>query len=191
MALRSYHEVNGKLPPAVVSRKDGQPLYSWRVLLLPYLDQDSLYKQFKLDEPWDSPHNKPLSGETPRCYVPAGGGMDGPGLTRYQVFVGPGTAFERPGLTWADFPAGPENTILVVEAAEPMPWSKPVDLHYRPDKPLPSLGVYSKPVHFLCYELWRKPGFNACFGDGATRFISSETDEKTIRAFITRSGGEK
>jgi hypothetical protein len=53
---------------------------------------------------------------------------------------------------------------------------------------LPSLGgVFRKPAHFLCYEVWRKPGFNACFGDGTTRFVTSDTDEKTIRRLVTRS----
>jgi hypothetical protein len=57
---------------------------------------------------------------------------------------------------------------------------------------LPALGgVFRKPVHFLCYEIRRKPGFTACFGDGTSRFISSQTPEKTIRAIITRNGGEK
>jgi hypothetical protein len=59
-ALRSYHEAHGKLPPAVGRDKAGRPLYSWRVLLLPYLEEPFLYAKFNLDEPWDSPTNKPL-----------------------------------------------------------------------------------------------------------------------------------
>jgi hypothetical protein len=193
LALRTYHDVHGKLPPAVVTAKDDKPLYSWRVLLLPFLAEDELYKQFHLDEPWDSPHNKTLLGKTPWCYVPAlGANKDGPGLTRHQVLVGPGRAFEREGLTWDDFPDGLANTLLVVEAGEPVPWTKPADLAYHPGEPLPPLGgVFEKPVHFLCYELWRKPGFVGCFADGTTRFISSKNDERTIRSLITRNGGEK
>ena len=73
-----------------------------------------------------------------------------------------------------------------------MPWSKPVDLAYSPDRPLPPLGgAFTRPVHFLCYPLGRKAGFNACFGDGTVRFISSTTGEGTIRALITRNGGEQ
>jgi hypothetical protein len=106
--------------------------------------------------------------------------------------VGPGTAFERAGLTLKDFPDGVENALLVVEAAEPVPWSKPADLVYDPDGPLPPLGCpFSRPVHFLCYEVYRKPGFNAVFGDGSSRFIDSRADEKTLRGLITRNGGEK
>jgi hypothetical protein len=184
LALRQYHEQYGRLPPAIVRGKNDQPLYSWRVLLLPYLEQERLYEDFHLDEPWDSPHNRVLLEETPRCYEPALGGLDLPGLTRYQVFVGPRTAFEQD-----DFPDGLTDIILVAEAATPVHWSKPVDLEYAPDKPLPSLGsAFSQPVHVLCYEVQRKAGFNACFADGSCRFIGSTTDEKTVRGLITRSG---
>jgi Protein of unknown function (DUF1559) len=182
-ALRSYCEQNGGLPPAVVRAPDGRPLYGWRVLLLPYLEQDDLYKQFHLDEPWDSDHNKRLLAKTPRYYEPVGGGPDPPGLTRYQVFVGPGTAFERDGLAWEEV----SNTLLVVEAAEPVPWSKPAELTYDPGRPLPPLGCpFPRPVHLFGYDLWRTPGFNACFADnGPTRFITRDTDEKTLRGLIT------
>jgi hypothetical protein len=191
-ALRLYHEAHGRLPPAVARGKDGEPLYSWRVLLLPYIEQGSLYQQFHLDEPWDGPHNMKLAEKTPKCYEPALGGEDAPGLTRYQVFVGMGTAFERDGLTWEDFPDGLAATILVAEAGQSVPWSKPADLAYDPGQPLPLLGsVFTKPAHFLCYEIRREPGFNACFADATSRFISSRTDERTIRGLITRNGGEK
>jgi hypothetical protein len=162
------------------------------VLLLPYLGERELYQQFKLDEPWDSPHNKALLEPAPDDYTPSLHHIDPPGLTRYQVFIGPGTAFEREGLTWYDFPDGLANTLLVVEAGEPVPWSKPADLAYDPEKPLPPLGgVFSKPVKVVCYEVRRQLGFTACFADGTTRFISSKTDEATLRALITRNGGEK
>ncbi|HZY84866.1 MAG TPA: DUF1559 domain-containing protein [Gemmataceae bacterium] len=193
-AFQNYHEVNGRYPPAVVRDKDGRALYSWRVLLLPYLERDQLYREFRLDEPWDSPHNQTLLTRMPSCYTAAFFGTPGAeqGLTHYQVLVGPGTAFEREGLTEADFPDGLANTLFVVEAARPVLWTQPTDLTYDPDSPLPPLGgPFTKPVHFLCHEVWRKPGFNAGFGDGSTRFISSKTDEAVLRALITRNGGER
>src|SRR5262245_9559054 len=57
LALLNYHAAHGQFPPAVVRSPDGQPLYSWRVLLLPYLEEDQLYRRFKLDQPWNSPNN--------------------------------------------------------------------------------------------------------------------------------------
>jgi hypothetical protein len=190
LAMENYHGVFGKLPPAVVRAKDGRPLYSWRVLLLPFLEEDQLYERFHRDEPWDSPHNKALLKAPLRSYNPFG--KDDLELTRYQVIIGPRTAFEKDGLTWDDFADGRANTLLVVEAGEPVPWSKPVDLTYDPSKPLPPLGAgFTRPVHFLCYEVWRKPGFVACFADGSGCFIPASTDEKTVRGFMTRNGGEK
>jgi hypothetical protein len=192
-AMHTYHDIYKKLPPAVVTDKQGRPLYSWRVLLLPFLEEKGLYEQFHLDEPWDSPHNQKLLEEMPRCYLPQLGGNDPPGLTRYQVLVGPGTAFERPGLTLTpqDFPDGLASTLLVVEAGEAVPWSKPADLAYNPKGPLPSLGgAFARPVHFLCYEVGRRPGFTATFADGNARFLRGDLDEPTLRGLITRNGGE-
>jgi hypothetical protein len=189
-AIRYYHDTFKCLPPPAVYSKNGKPLLSWRVLLLPFLEESELYRQFKLDEPWDSPHNKPLLETVPGCYCMHG--IVRPPLTHYRAFVGPGTAFERDGLTWRDFPDGLENTILIVEASEPIPWTKPDELVYDPAKPLPSLGGHdTKPFYFLRFETSRKPGFSAVFADGTARFITSQPDEKTLRALITRNGGEE
>ncbi len=192
LCLQSYHEINGMLPPAVVTDRNGKPLYSWRVLLLPYLDEVETYREFKLDEPWDSPHNKKLCEKIPRCYQAENNDAP-PGHTHYQVLVGPGTAFERPGLklTLGDFPDGLTETILVVEASTPVPWAKPDDLVYDPNGPLPPMGgLFEVPIKFLCYPVGRRPGFNAVFADTKVRFIPSSTAEATLRALITRNGGE-
>jgi hypothetical protein len=119
-------------------------------------------------------------------------GGDDPGFTCLQVLVGPGTAFEKPGLTFKDFPDGLSNTILVVEAEEPVPWSKPVDLTYDPNGPLPKFGGrFTIPTRFLHCRFGGRPCFNAAFGDGWRLSILSDTDEKIIRALVTRNGGEK
>src|SRR5688572_25637350 len=88
VALHDYRDTYGKWPPAVVTDKAGKPLYSWRVALLPFLEQQELHKRFKLDEPWDSPANQKLLTETPRCYVRIFPFPDNPpGTTRYQAIV--------------------------------------------------------------------------------------------------------
>jgi hypothetical protein len=182
IGLHDYQDVNGRLPPAVVYGKDGKALHSWRVLLLPYLEEEDLYKQFRLDEPWDSPHNIKLLPKMPPVYRPYKEG-DGtrPYCTYYQVFVGKGTAFEgREGLHLpGDFPDGTSNTILVVEAGEAVPWTKPKDLLYAADRPLPFLGGISK------------NDFRVTMADASARTISKETSEATIRAAITRNGGDE
>jgi hypothetical protein len=140
LAIQAYHDAYKRLPPGVVYSKDGKPLYSWRVLLLPFLEENQLYRKFKLEEPWDSPDNKKLLEETPRCYLPFAPLDDPPGFTRYQAITGLGTAFEGKRLTFKDFSDDRASTMLVAEAAQPVPWSKPVDLAYDPESPLPDFG---------------------------------------------------
>src|SRR5262245_3545388 len=141
MAMHNYAGTHGRLPPAVVYGKDGQPLYSWRVLLLPYIEQGELFKQFHLDEPWDSPHNSRLLERMPGSYAQPSGkkSLVPPYHTVCHVFVGKGTAFEegRGVKIQEDFPDSTSNTILVIEAGTPVPWTKPEDLVYDPDGPLP------------------------------------------------------
>jgi hypothetical protein len=199
----SMHNYNGfyrQLPPAVVYDRDGNPLYSWRVLLLPYIEEDALYNEFHLDEPWDSPHNKPLVARMPKFYArPGEWPAKEPYATYYQVFDGPGAVFDSDkskGLKpfrvaghslmqsnatrrLADITDGTPNTFLIAEAAEPVPWTKPADLHFDPDGPLPKLGGSFN------------GNFNVIMADGTVRFIKTRsTSEKTIRAAITANGGE-
>jgi hypothetical protein len=162
---------------------DGKPLYSWRVLILPYIEQGALYKEFRLDEPWDSPHNIALLPRMPSSYTPPRykTALVPPHHTICHVFVGKGTPFDGPkGRTLrSDFPDGRSNTLLLVEAGEPVPWTKPEDIPFDPDGPLPPLrGLF-------------RDGFRACTADGARRFIRYDTPEASLRAAITRNGGEQ
>jgi hypothetical protein len=179
LAMHSYRDEHGRFPPAVVS-KDGRPLYSWRVLLLPYLERQNLYKQFHHDEPWDSEHNKKLLA-VPGVYAsPWGDKENADGVTCYQVLVGPGAAFEgRQGLRTEDFSDGTANTLLVVEAAEAVPWTSPRDVAYQPGKPLPRFGGHTP------------GGFRAAYADGYVGLVPADTPEKTLRALITRNGSER
>jgi hypothetical protein len=164
-------------PPAMV--KQGKALLSWRVALLPFIGEDQLYKQFKLDEPWDSPHNKKLLTKIPKIYADPTGKSRDPSATYYQVFVGPHAAFEKHAwYSVAHVPDGLSNTIFIVEAANPVPWTKPEDLHFAPDEPIPELGGVF-------------PGlFHAAFGDGAVYAISKKIDPGTLRNAIMRDDGQ-
>ncbi len=180
LAIHAYAGVNNHLPAAAIYSEDGKPLLSWRVAILPYIEQDALYKQFKLDEPWDSPHNKKLLDQMPKIYAPVAGQVPDKHSTFYQVFTGKGTVFPGPtGIRFTDITDGTSNTVMVVEGGEAVPWTKPAELPYAPNKPLPLLGGM-----FV-------GGFNAALADGSVHFLKDSIDPKTLRALITRNGGEK
>jgi hypothetical protein len=196
LALHNLNDVHKRLPPAALCDKQGKPCLSWRVAILPYIEQQALYNQFKLDEPWDSANNIKLLAQMPKTFAPVGMKTKEPGLTFYQGFVADPklpaehlTAWETtvdansPFGAWGtrmphSFPDGTSNTIWVVEGGDAVPWTKPVDLPYDPKKPLPKLGGNFK------------DGFNALFVDASTRFIPHDFDVRTLRLLITRQDGQ-
>jgi hypothetical protein len=179
IAMHGYHDVNNGFPPAAVCDKNGKPMLSWRVLILPYIEQNDLYQQFKLDEPWDSDHNKKLLAKMPNVYrLPTQKPDDT--TTHYRVFVGNGAAFDYvTGHKLNSFADGTSNTIMVVTAAEAVPWSKPDELAFDPDKDMTKL---------LGTVVDGKA--QAAFCDGAVRNYAKVPSQKTLNALITRNGGE-
>jgi uncharacterized protein (TIGR03067 family) len=165
---------DGRLPAAAIKSKDGKPLLSWRVAILPYIEQANLYREFHLDEPWDSEHNKKLLDVIPKLYLVSGT------KTPWRVFTGEHTAFEGKGVGLGDFGRSISNTLLIVEAAESVPWTKPEELEYTAGKPLPKLGGNFTPGRFY-----------ACMADGSAGSYATELPEKSLRSLIVRNGAEK
>ena len=91
LAMFKYEQIHRSFPPAAIE-KDGKPLLSWRVAILPYLEEDALYKQFHLDEPWDSPHNLEVAKKMPAVFQSPDSPKDG--KTRVMLFTGKGAAFD-------------------------------------------------------------------------------------------------
>ncbi len=178
LAFHIYHDTNRHLPGPAILSKDGKPLLSWRVAILPFIEQGALYKEFKPDEPWDSEHNKKLLEKMPKLYEPTRGKTKQPYTTYYQGFQGPGTALEpKAELTLRSFTDGTSNTILVVDAGEPVPWTKPQDISFDPKAKLPKLtGPFPD-------------GFYAAWADGSVRWISNRYDPATLRLAIIRNDG--
>ena len=148
--VHNFASANQDKIPQNFLDKDGKPLLSWRVLALPYLEQDALYRQFKLDEAWDGPNNlkllekMPAAFESPRVKVKKG-------YTVYQGFSGNG-AILGSAYTIANIPDGTSNTIWCVESTHAVPWTKPVDMPFDPEKDLPKFGKAfgEKPLALLC-----------------------------------------
>jgi prepilin-type processing-associated H-X9-DG protein len=160
-------------------------------LILPYLDQKPLYDRFDLNSPWDSPQNRELLAKRPWVYESPDVKSD-PGATFYQVFIGAGTAFESPqGTTLKDFPDGTDKTLLVVEAAEPVPWTKPIDLPYMAVAQLPPLGGVFK-AGSRPFDVRGADGFHILFADGSVQFVYQQKIQETVlRALVTRNGAER
>jgi hypothetical protein len=175
IAMHNHAGEFGSLPAAsICDQRTGRPLLSWRVKVLPYIEQEDLFARFRLDEPWDSRHNFAVaSAYMPPIYRDP---LDPKGIRRtpYRVFVGNGAPFE-----WCQGPrlneqaGGARKTILIVEAAEKVFWSKPDELEFHPDRPLPPLGRGDRAE------------FYAVFGDERVRRLAHATPEEQIKALVT------
>ncbi len=233
-ALEAYHKDKGSFPPAAICDKDGKPLLSWRVLILPYMEQrqgdlpneregmifsdvarppaikdgppngekrtfEDIYKQFKLDEAWDSLNNKKLIERMPRPFrvdfTAQNWTIQNGFKTGMQVFSGPGTLFPgKDAVSKGQVRDGVDNTIAVVFRDDPLAsvvWTKPADIPFAADKRLPRLfnippgfrgnGDRKDPV---------SPGVFVILADGQSRRIPAEFDEKDFKALVTIAGGE-
>jgi hypothetical protein len=188
LALFNYHSANNHFPADILA-KDGKPLLSWRLRLLPQLGHQALYNEFHLDEPWDSPHNKALLDRMPEVFDSFGVPVD-LGRTYFRGFSGEHAFFDPKvpaGVEMASFTDGTSNTIALVEAREAVPWT-------RPDSDIPFGGDPTKleDIQALRGELGghKAGGFHALMVDGAVRFIKDSVNPVVLRAIITRDGGE-
>lgn len=190
LAMHNFHDSYGGFPAAYSTDKNGKPLLSWRVHILPFVEGQALYRQFKLDEPWDSPHNKKLIARMPAVYA-AAGSLNSPGKTNYlairtgqAVMAPPAVAMrgkKNPlGSRFRDITDGTSNTAMVVESsdAKSVIWTKPDDL--VPDVKDPAKGIRGL----------RRNGFWVLLSDGSVRFLSDRIDPRVLKAVFTRNGGE-
>ncbi|MBP90894.1 MAG: hypothetical protein CMJ64_29985 [Planctomycetaceae bacterium] len=185
LAMHNYHDTYKRFPAATQLGPKDTPR-SWRVTLLPWLEQQALYDEYRQDEPWDSENNQRVLAKMPdvfRCPMDTAGST----ATSYFTFVSPRqergrrpvAAFEENvGLSFRDFIDGTSNIILAVETKKPgTPWTKPEDLPFTEDRPLPKLGG------------WYPGGFNLALCDGSARFVTDQIDEATLRRLIMRNDG--
>ncbi|MBA3480888.1 MAG: DUF1559 domain-containing protein, partial [Pirellulales bacterium] len=178
------HEAAKKTYPAYANfDAAGKPLLSWRVHILPYLEQEALYKQFHLDEPWDSEHNKQLIPLMPELFLdPSSRFLPANGKTHYVGVMGEGRLFDgsAEGHAIKTITDGTSNTIAVVQTGDTgaVAWTKPVD--WKADENN-LMGPFD-PLH--------PGGFLAGFCDGHVSFISYEIEPGVFKALLTVNGEE-
>jgi hypothetical protein len=181
LAMHNYHDVYKRFPPAAIRDAEGRTLLSWRVALLPFIEENKLYQQFHLDEPWDSPHNKPLIEKMPDTLRPRSATVRAEGKTTLLVPVGKQTIFGPPeGVPIREITDGTTNTILIVDAdeAHAVVWTKPDDLNVD--------GVDAKQAVFGT----RKDGVLCTFADGHVQRLDPKITADLVHALLTRNGGE-
>jgi prepilin-type processing-associated H-X9-DG protein len=180
LGLLNYEATHRRLPARANFDKEGKPLLSWRVHVLPFVEELPLYKQFHLDEPWDSPHNRQLIAKMPAIYRNPSSTAK-PGMTDYLGVSGEGLFFDGSrSRRMEDLTRGAANTILVVEVDpdQAVVWTKPDDWQFDPKRPLAGLGK----AH--------PGGFQVLYADGSVRFISVSIDPKVFSAMLTIAAGE-
>jgi hypothetical protein len=181
LALHSYEEAYKCFPPAYVADKDGKPMHSWRVLILPYLEDGSLYRQYHFDEPWDGPNNRKLLTKRPNVYAcpsDENARTEGSTGTSYVAVVGADAGWrgEKP-MTFPNFHDNLPSTILVVEAADAgINWMEPKDLSLdalqAANRPSACVTVSSKHMHDHGFFYYSTPaGANVAMGDGSVHFL--------------------
>ena len=183
LALHNYHDVYGSFPPAVTYSADGQPMHSWRVLLLPYLDSSPMYSQYNRNEPWNSPGNLAVTANMPAVYACASN-PNGPfsGNTSYVALDGPGSVMNsKQPARIRDIADGTTQTLMVVEAQNSgIHWTEPKDIDINVEG-TPGPGGLSS---------FHTGGFQGVLVDGSVRFISGSINPQTLKALLTIDGGE-
>ena len=186
VALHNYHDFYKCFPFAHVCGPDGKPWHSWRMAILPFIQKNPYFEQYRFDEPWDGPNNRKLHSVVMPYRCPAEDASAAATTTSYLAVVGPGTAWPVPGQTrFADFADGTSNSIVIVEVVDSgIHWMEPRDLKLEELElainPKSGQGISSRHIGGACVLL----------ADGSVRFLPSDTAPETLRMLLTIADGE-
>ena len=187
LALHNYHEMYRCFPPAYLADATGTPIHSWRVLILPFIEEKSLYDAYRFDEPWNGPNNLKLADRMPQIFhIPSEPASTA--LTNIVAIVGPGTAFPGSKCTrMEEYADGLDNTILLVEtAASRILWLEPNDLHVEGMSF--TVSSHEKPS----ISCSRRGGPYVVFADSIHAYeLNTSLHSEALRALTTIAGGEK
>lgn len=199
VALQNYHDVHGEFPPAYIADKNGKPMHSWRVLILPFMEGRNVYDKYHFDEPWDGPRNRQLLDKLwdysylcpsdPRW-------QDSPRKwTSYVAVLGPRTMW--PGAQsrkMSEIPDGSSNTVMIVEdQSGQIPWMEPRDLEFDEALRLftssdpQTVGLHRSEDFFFAYYWGRHV---ACV-DGSVHFVYYGVQPEVWSALLNIDDGVK
>ncbi len=188
LAFHNYHDCYNTLPPAYIPDENGKPKHSWRVLILPFIEQSALYERYNFDESWDSPNNLAVTNTVIPVYsCPSDlAGNTVPTQTNYMVITGPKTIFDGgKAASFRDITDGTSNTLLVVEVAgSGVNWAEPIDL----DASKITFPIGARNPNST--GSYHPGGLQVAMCDGAVRFISNSLAKAMWDALITKAGGE-
>jgi hypothetical protein len=185
IALEQYHADYGTFPPAYIADKDGRPMHSWRVLILPYIEQSVLYGRYRFDEPWDGPNNRKLADLIIKSYTCPKDQPTATTETSYVAVTGPGTAWPgEGGLARGSLKDGPGNVILIVEVHNSgIHCMEPRDLHVT------QMATTINPKHGQGVSSAHTDGAWIGMADGAVRFLKDDTPQDVLRSHIQIDDG--
>jgi prepilin-type processing-associated H-X9-DG protein len=192
LALLQYEQAHGCFPPAYIPDKNGKPMHSWRVLILPYMEEKGLYDQYRFDEPWDGPHNKTLAFQMPRVYACPTGASPGGVMTSYAMLVGPHAFSTGPkGRKISEIIDGTSNTIMVAETANlGVNWMQPQDLDVGQMRLAVNGGRSKGSTRGTEISSSHPGGAYVAFCDGSVQLLSDTVDGKTLKRLTTIDDGE-
>lgn len=181
LALHQYHDTYRTLPPAVVTDAEGKPLYSGRVLLLPFLEQGNIYQQFDKEKAWDSPENSALTSRPVIPFQDPANANGSPVRCDLVFVTGSGTAFDgKKGTKIHDMRDGSSNTLMVICSDKgPANWAEPTD--WNVDSVAPPTPGANNPAQDKILVL---------FGDASVRIMRGDYFRQNMRALVSRNGGE-
>jgi hypothetical protein len=178
--MHNYHDVHRRFPAQANYDKNGRPLLSWRVQILPFVEENTLYHEFRLDEPWDSEHNKKLIERIPHVYCSPELSPQEYGKTTFLGVAGKKAFFQgTEGISIRQITDGTSNTLMIVEAppGQAVVWTKPDDF-----------DVDAGRLHERLFQ--GRDTFGAAMCDGSAHVFGKATTEKTLQAYFTINGGE-
>lgn len=176
LALWRYEEEHGSLPPAYTVDDQGNRLHSWRTLILPYMEQQSLYELIDLTKPWDDPANAKAREVVMEEYNCPSSAVDDTG-TSYLAVIGPECVFTGPtGRPLREITGGLEYTIAIIEvpAERSVHWMSPHDISI------------DEVLEFHRHGRTNHPQMrNAGYLDGHANALDLEIDHEVLRSMLT------